>query len=165
MRQLQFSVPRVLLGMYPQVRYMEDVPLLSSTSLAGLLTSSLHRRGLDAHAPIARYYERLGEHLSDRRSRAEDASDREATTTTSSSTSTPEAPTIPPAILQEIFRHVQNSLVPCTLLRDWALASFQDPLDFFTFRKRVTHSINTLSCILDTLQTFMDAVFILSYIE
>lgn len=122
--------------MYPQVRFMEDVPLLSSTSLAGLLSSSLHRRGLDAHTPISRYYERLAEHLSGRR-----ADDEAAGVPTSSSSE------VPLALLQEIFRHVQSSLVPCNLLRDWALASFHDPLDFFTFRKRVTYELQiSVSC-------------------
>lgn len=40
-------------------------------------------------------------------------------------------------VLKDILRDVQLSLVPEILLKEWAQYTYQDPSDYWTFRKQV----------------------------
>ena len=41
-------------------------------------------------------------------------------------------------MLREILKEVQGSMVPRTLLKDWAAATFKSATDYWTFRKMFT---------------------------
>ena len=38
-------------------------------------------------------------------------------------------------VLREILKEVQSSMVPRTMLREWAMSTFQSATDYWTFRK------------------------------
>lgn len=44
-------------------------------------------------------------------------------------------------ILKDILKDVQTSMIPRTLLKDWALRTYPSPTDFWTFRKMVIYII------------------------
>ena len=41
-------------------------------------------------------------------------------------------------VLREIVKEVQNGMVPRTMLKDWAIATFSNPTHYWTFRKIVS---------------------------
>merc|ERR1712020_109937 len=41
-------------------------------------------------------------------------------------------------VLREILKEVQSSMVPRTMLREWAMSTFQSATDYWTFRKVIT---------------------------
>ena len=109
-RFLSFTVPRVV-AVSPQMRLVEDNT--SSVSLLDIYKGTCAKRGLDHDNPIARYYEKLG---------TVQARGAQATH----------------PVLRDILREVQASMVPKTLLKDWATATFASATDFWTFRKMFT---------------------------
>ncbi|KAK8783727.1 hypothetical protein V5799_009908 [Amblyomma americanum] len=77
-----------------------------------LLPKRCGQRGVEHDAPVGRYYERLAAV----QARGSQASHQ---------------------VLRDILKDVQATMVPRTLLRDWALATFQAPTHYWTFRKQV----------------------------
>ncbi|KAL1426892.1 hypothetical protein MTO96_000428 [Rhipicephalus appendiculatus] len=109
-RFLHLAVPRVV-AVSPQMRLVEDNP--ASVSLLHIYKQRCGQRGVEHDAPVGRYYERLAAV----QARGSQASHQ---------------------VLRDILRDVQGSMVPRTLLRDWALTTFQAPTHYWTFRKQFT---------------------------
>ncbi|KAL3212159.1 hypothetical protein MRX96_000800 [Rhipicephalus microplus] len=109
-RFLHLAVPRVV-AVSPQMRLVEDNP--ASISLLHIYKQRCGQRGVEHDAPVGRYYERLAAV----QARGSQASHQ---------------------VLRDILRDVQGSMVPRTLLRDWALTTFQAPTHYWTFRKQFT---------------------------
>ncbi|GFN80649.1 transformation/transcription domain-associated protein [Plakobranchus ocellatus] len=109
-RLLYFTVPRVL-SVSPQLRLIEDNP--ASISLSDIYKQRTNKRGIEHDAPIARYYERLATV----QARGSQASHQ---------------------VLRDILKEVQTNMVPRGLLKEWALNTFLDATDYWTFRKTLT---------------------------
>lgn len=45
-------------------------------------------------------------------------------------------------VLKDILREVQLTLVPEVLLKEWAQYTYQDPSDYWTFRKQVREDLS-----------------------
>lgn len=116
-RFLHITVPRVV-AVSPQMRLVEDNP--ASTSLLDVYKSSCHMLNIEHDAPITKYYDRLASV----QSRGMQASHQ---------------------ILKDILKDVQTSMIPRTLLKDWALRTYPSPTDFWTFRKMFTLQLS-LAC-------------------
>ena len=103
--------------MSPQMRLVEDNP--SSISLLDIYKNRCQKQGLDHDNPIARYYEKLA-NVQARGGQASQQVLRE--------------------ILKEVQNghHGQNSMVPKTMLKEWATQSFVTATDYWTFRKMFT---------------------------
>ena len=95
----------------PQMRLVEDNT--SSLSLLDIYKNTCAKKGLDHDNPIARYYEKLGS------VQARGAQARHP-------------------VMGDILREVQTTMVPKTLLKDWAASTFASATDFWTFRKVFT---------------------------
>ncbi|RUS77842.1 hypothetical protein EGW08_014394 [Elysia chlorotica] len=109
-RLLYFTVPRVL-SVSPQLRLIEDNP--ASISLLDIYKQRTIKRGIEHDAPIARYYDRLATV----QARGSQASHQ---------------------VLRDILKEVQTNMVPRGLLKEWALNTFLDATDYWTFRKTLT---------------------------
>jgi len=109
-RFLNLTVARVV-AVSPQMRLVEDNP--SSLSLLAIYQQRCAKRQQDHHNPIARYYERL----SAVQARGSQASHQ---------------------VLRDILKEVQSTMVPRTMVREWATATFQSATDYWSFRKVVT---------------------------
>jgi len=109
-RFLNLTVARVV-AVSPQMRLVQDNP--ASESLLSIYQGRCVKRQQDHHNPIARYYERL----SAVQARGSQASHQ---------------------VLREILKEVQSTMVPRTMLREWATATFQSATDYWTFRKVIT---------------------------
>ena len=106
-RFLNMTVQRVV-AVSPQMRLVQDNQ--ASESLLSIYQGRCAKRQQDHHNPIARYYERL----SAVQARGSQASHQ---------------------VLREILKEVQSSMVPRTMLREWAMSTFQSATDYWTFRK------------------------------
>ena len=93
------------------MRLVEDNT--SSLSLLDIYKNTCAKKGLDHDNPIARYYEKLGS-VQARGAQAGHP------------------------VLRDILREVQTTMVPKTLLKDWAASTFASATDFWTFRKVFT---------------------------
>merc|ERR1712013_467944 len=112
-RFLNMTVARVV-AVSPQMRLVQDNP--ASASLLAIYQVRCAQRPPDKqdhHKPIARYYEKL----SSVQARGSQASHQ---------------------VLREVLKEVQSSMVPRTMLREWATATFQSATDYWTFRKVIT---------------------------
>ena len=109
-RFLNMTVQRVV-TVSPQMRLVQDNP--DSESLVSIYQGRCAKRQQDHHNPIARYYERL----SAVQARGCQASHQ---------------------VLREILKEVQSSMVPRTMLKEWAMSTFQSATDYWTFRKVIT---------------------------
>lgn len=110
-RFLHITVPRVV-AVSPQMRLVEDNP--SSISLLNIYKLSCSKLNIEHDAPIARYYDRL----------------QEVQSRGSQTTHT---------VLRDILREVQTSMIPKTLLKDWASKNFKSATDYWQFRKMVNN--------------------------
>lgn len=108
-RFLNITVPRVV-PISPQMRLAEDNP--NSISLLKIFKKCCHNVKIDCDMPIVKYYERLSEVQA-------------------------QGSPISHVILREIFSEIQWTMVPKTLLRQWALYTFTAATDFWQFRKMV----------------------------
>lgn len=92
------------------MRLVEDNP--ASVSLLDIYKAGCTGLNTKHDAPVTRYYERLA---------------------------AVQARGAQPSYqhLRDILRDVQATMVPRTLLRDWALRTFPAPTDYWTFRKMV----------------------------
>ncbi|XP_066597811.1 transformation/transcription domain-associated protein isoform X1 [Prorops nasuta] len=116
-RFLHFTVPRVV-AVSPQMRLVEDNP--ASVSLLDIYKQGCARLGIEHDAPVARYYERLAAV----QARGTQASHQ---------------------VLRDILKEVQTTMVPRTMLKDWALKTFPAATDYWTFRKMFTLQLS-LAC-------------------
>ncbi|XP_049942725.1 transformation/transcription domain-associated protein [Schistocerca serialis cubense] len=116
-RFLHFTVPRVV-AVAPQMRLVEDNP--SSISLLDIFRESCAKNKIDFLDPVSNYYDQL---------------------------STVQARGSQPSVqvLREILQDTQKSMVPRTLLSDWALRTFTTPTDYWQFRKMFTLQLS-LAC-------------------
>lgn len=118
-RFISITVPRVV-AVFPQMRLVEDVP--SSFSLLEIFKRYCSDKGKDYNSPISRYYERLVE-IQKRGHQANHL------------------------ILKDIFRDIQENIIPKTILKDWACQTFDSSTDFWTFRKMFTQQLAIWSAI------------------
>ncbi len=109
-RFLNFTVPRVV-AVSPQMRLVEDNP--HSVSLLDVYRERCYRSAVEHDNPIAKYYEKLATV----QARGSQASHQ---------------------VLRDILRDVQATMVPRTMLKDWAAATFKTATDYWTFRKMFT---------------------------
>jgi transformation/transcription domain-associated protein len=119
-RFLHITVPRVV-AVSPQMRLVEDNP--ASISLLDIYKNGCSKLNVEYDAPIAKYYERLGEV----QSRGSQTSH---------------------IVLRDILREVQTNQIPKTLLKDWALRTFKSATDYWTFRKMFTLQLS-LNCLVE----------------
>ncbi|XP_030195431.1 transformation/transcription domain-associated protein isoform X5 [Gadus morhua] len=109
-RHLFFTVPRVV-AVSPQMRLVEDNP--SSLSLVEIYKQRCAKKGIEHDNPISRYYDRLATV----QARGTQASHQ---------------------VLRDILKEVQGNVVPRSMLREWALHTFPNATDYWTFRKMFT---------------------------
>lgn len=106
-RFFNMTVQRVV-AVSPQMRLVQDNP--DSESLLSIYQGRCAKRQQDHHNPIARYYERL----TAVQARGSQASHQ---------------------VLRKILKEVQSSMVPRTMLKEWAMTTFQSATDYWNFRK------------------------------
>lgn len=116
-RFLHFTVPRVV-AVSPQMRLVEDNP--SSVSLLDIYKKGCTKLGIEHDAPISYYYERLGAI----QARVLKASHQ---------------------VYRDILKGVQTTMVPKTILRDWAVNTYPCATDYWHFRKMFTLQLS-LAC-------------------
>ncbi|XP_044007561.1 transformation/transcription domain-associated protein isoform X2 [Aphidius gifuensis] len=116
-RFLHFTVPRVV-AVSPQMRLVEDNP--ASVSLLDIYKQGCTKLGIEHDAPVAKYYERLATV----QARGAQASHQ---------------------VLRDILNDVGTTMVPRTMLRDWAIKTFPAATDYWTFRKMFTLQLS-LAC-------------------
>lgn len=119
-RFLNITVPRVV-AVLPQMRLVEDNP--SSVSLLDIFKNYCSKLNIEHDSPITRYYERLAE-----------IQQRGSQTTH--------------VTLREIFKDIQNHMIPKTVLKEWAARTFNSATDYWTFRKMFTLQLS-LCCIIE----------------
>ena len=119
-RFLHITVPRVV-AVSPQMRLVEDDP--SSVSLLDIFKNYCSKFNIEHDSPITRYYERLAE-----------IQQRGAQTTH--------------LMLRDIFKDIQTNMIPKTVLKDWAVRTFNSATDYWTFRKMFTLQLS-LCCIVE----------------
>ncbi|XP_039632326.1 transformation/transcription domain-associated protein [Polypterus senegalus] len=109
-RHLFFTVPRVV-AVSPQMRLVEDNP--SSLSLVEIYKQRCTKKGIEHDNPISRYYDRLATV----QARGAQASHQ---------------------VLRDVLKEVQSNMVPRSMLKEWALHTFPNATDYWTFRKMFT---------------------------
>ncbi|XP_052467142.1 transformation/transcription domain-associated protein isoform X2 [Carassius gibelio] len=109
-RHLFFTVPRVV-AVSPQMRLVEDNP--SSLSLVEIYKMRCAKKGIEHDNPISRYYDRLATV----QARGTQASHQ---------------------VLRDILKEVQGNMVPRSMLKEWALHTFPNATDYWTFCKMFT---------------------------
>lgn len=119
-RFLHFTVPRVV-AVSPQMRLVEDNP--SSLSLLDIYKQGCAKLNIVHDAPIAKYYDKL------------------ATVQARGSQMSHQ-------VLRDILKEVQTTMVPTTVLRDWAVKTFPAATDYWTFRKMV-RMLGLSNCVLE----------------
>ncbi|XP_075234435.1 transcription-associated protein Nipped-A isoform X2 [Lycorma delicatula] len=116
-RFLHFTVPRVV-AVSRQMRLVEDNP--ASTSLLDIYRAGCSSLSIEHDAPISRYYERLAAV----QARGSQAGHQ---------------------VLKDILKDIQNTMIPRTMLRDWAVKTYPSATDYWTFRKMLTLQL-ALAC-------------------
>lgn len=109
-RFLHITIPRVV-AISPHMRLVEDNP--SSVSLFDIYRNGCQKLGIEHDSPIGRYYERLVE-----------VQARGSQTTHT--------------VLREILREIQQTMVPKTIFKDWAVKNYTTATDYWQFRKMVS---------------------------
>ncbi|KAF7269505.1 transcription-associated protein Nipped-A isoform X2 [Rhynchophorus ferrugineus] len=119
-RFLHFTVPRVV-AVSQQIRLVEDNPAsISYLDIFKKGCTKLGKRGIQHDDPIQYYYERLATV----QSRCVKASHQ---------------------IYRDIFKSVQDKMVPKTVFKQWALQTFPSATDYWHFRKMFTLQL-ALAC-------------------
>ncbi|KAF0288488.1 Transformation/transcription domain-associated protein [Amphibalanus amphitrite] len=109
-RFLSYTVPRVV-AVSPHMRLIEDNP--SSMALLDIYKQRCTHKGIEHDAPISRYYDRLASIQSQGGSTSH-------------------------RVLRENLRDVQSTMVPRTLLRDWAAFTYPSATAYWMLRKTLT---------------------------
>lgn len=107
-RFLNFTVPKVV-AISPQLRLVEDN--CDSLSLLDIYKQYCFSKNMDIDQPITRYYERLA----NVQSKGSQASHQ---------------------VLRDILKEIQSTLVPATMLKQWAISTFNSATDYCMFRKQ-----------------------------
>ncbi|KAJ3607620.1 hypothetical protein NHX12_024671 [Muraenolepis orangiensis] len=94
-----------------RMRLVEDNP--SSLSLVEIYKQRCAKKGIEHDNPISRYYDRLATV----QARGTQASHQ---------------------VLRDILKEVQGNVVPRSMLKEWALHTFPNATDYWTFRKMFT---------------------------
>ncbi|XP_030767739.1 transcription-associated protein 1 [Sitophilus oryzae] len=119
-RFLHFTVPRVV-AVSQQIRLVEDNPAsISYLDIFKKGCTKLGKRGIEHDDPVQYYYERLAAV----QSRCVKASHQ---------------------IYRDIFKSVQDKMVPKTVLKQWAVQTFPSATDYWHFRKMFTLQL-ALAC-------------------
>ncbi|XP_064401908.1 transformation/transcription domain-associated protein-like isoform X2 [Halichondria panicea] len=113
-RNLVFTIPRVV-AVSPQMRLIEDNK--SSISLADIFKQYCSAHNLDWDCAMVKYYEAL--------SHAQSLNEP-----------------LTPQLLYKIFNQIQATLIPPTILREWAEQTYLTTTDYWTFRKQVTNQLS-----------------------
>lgn len=108
-RFLNFTVPRVV-AVSPQMRLVEDN--CSSISLLEIYKQRNQKRNIEHDQPIAKYYDRLASV----QARGSQASHQ---------------------VLRDILKDIQTTMIPVSLIKEWAAQTFPSATDLWTFRKQV----------------------------
>ncbi|CAH1110190.1 unnamed protein product [Psylliodes chrysocephalus] len=116
-RFLHFTVPRVV-ALSQQIRLVEDNP--ASVSLLDVFKKSCTTLGIEHDDPIQYYYERLAQV----QSRGIKASHQ---------------------VYRDILKGVQQTKVPRTIIKQWAIQTFPSATDYWQFRKIFTLQL-ALAC-------------------
>nr|ANJ04666.1 transformation/transcription domain-associated protein [Nilaparvata lugens] len=116
-RFVHLTVPRVV-AVSRQMRLVEDNP--ASISLLDVYREGCSNLGIDHEAPISRYYERLATV----QARGQQAGHQ---------------------VLKDILKDIQNTMIPRTMFRDWAVKTYPSATDYWTFRKMLTLQLS-LAC-------------------
>lgn len=109
-RFLNFTVPKVV-AISPIMRLVEDN--CASLSLLDIYKQFCFSKSMDIDQPINRYYERLASV----QSKGSQASHQ---------------------VLRDILKEIQSTLVPSTMLKQWATNTFNSATDYCMFRKQFT---------------------------
>ncbi|XP_065334181.1 transformation/transcription domain-associated protein isoform X2 [Cloeon dipterum] len=109
-RFLHITVPRVV-PVAPQMRLVEDNP--HSLALISIFKQKLASKGLDPDSPIAQYYDKLKA----LQNQGQQASHQ---------------------MLLNLMKEIQNTMAPPDILKEWALSSFPQATEYWTFRKMFT---------------------------
>ncbi|XP_065834052.1 transformation/transcription domain-associated protein-like isoform X2 [Oscarella lobularis] len=112
-RNLVFYVPKVV-AVSPQMRLVEDNP--SSICLLDVYKQYCKQHDLEPDAPVTRFYERLA---------AAQARGGQ----------------VSQAVLRDTFKEVQSNMIPSTVLKNWAVSTYQDATYYWAFRKQFTLQI------------------------
>ncbi|XP_057664226.1 transcription-associated protein 1 [Diorhabda carinulata] len=116
-RFLHYTVPRVV-AVSQQIRLVEDNP--ASISLLDIFKKSCKQLGIEHDDPIQYYYERLAQV----QSRGIKASHQ---------------------VYRDILKGVQQTKVPRTIIKKWAIQTFPSATDYWQFRKMFTLQL-ALAC-------------------
>ncbi|KAK9754069.1 FAT domain [Popillia japonica] len=116
-RFLHYTVPRVV-AVSQQIRLVEDNP--ASISLLDIFKKGCSKLNIEHDGPIHHYYEKLA----NVQSRGIKASHQ---------------------VYREILKSVQTNMVPRTMLKQWAVATFPSATDYWHFRKMFTLQL-ALAC-------------------
>ena len=108
-RLVNMSVQRVV-AVSPQMRLVEDN--VSSLSLLDIYKLRCAKKHFEPDTPINRFYEKLAAI----QARGSQASHQ---------------------VLRDIVKEVQSTMVHKTILKEWALTTFPNATNFWTFRKMV----------------------------
>uniref|UniRef100_A0AAZ3QA51 Transformation/transcription domain-associated protein n=1 Tax=Oncorhynchus tshawytscha TaxID=74940 RepID=A0AAZ3QA51_ONCTS len=141
-RHLFFTVPRVV-AVSPQMRLVEDNP--SSLSLVEIYKQRCAKKGIEHDNPISRYYDRLATV----QARGTQASHQVLYGTYVLSGTHRHTPSdsnlpCPHQVLRDILKEVQGNMVPRSMLREWALHTFPNATDYWTFRKMFTIQLSLI---------------------
>lgn len=109
-RFLSFTVPRVV-AVSPHMRLVEDNP--ASVSLLDIYRQRCCQRGLDHDLPISHYYDKLASLQM-------------------------QGGSVTHRALRDNLREVQKTMVPRTLLKDWAVFTYPNATSYWMFRKTFT---------------------------
>ena len=109
-RFLNFTIPKVV-AINPTLRMVEDN--CSSLSLLDIYKQFCFSKSMEIDQPISRYYERL------------------ASVQSKGSAGSHQ-------VLRDILKEIQSTLVPSTMLKQWATATFNSATDYCMFRKQFT---------------------------
>ena len=112
-RLLSFTVPRVV-ALSPHMRIVQDNE--SSLSLLDIYKRECSLRNVEYDAPLTKYYDRLR--------------------TVQARGSQPSH-----GILRDILKDIHASVIPKTMLKQWAMQTFPDATDYWTFRKMFTEQM------------------------
>lgn len=109
-RFLNFTLPKVV-AISPQIRLVEDN--CDSLSLLDIYKQFCFSKNMEIDQPITKYYDRL----TSIQSKGSQASQQ---------------------TYRDILKEIQSTLVPSTMLKQWAISTFVNATDYCMFRKQFT---------------------------
>jgi transformation/transcription domain-associated protein len=113
-RHLMFSAPSVV-AVSPNMRLVEDNT--SNASLTEIFQQFYLERGIESDPHLTVYYEKLAQIQS------HDSQ-------------------LNPVVLQQVFSEIQNNWIPTSVVKNWALKTYPNATNYWTFRKQVTNQLS-----------------------